>query len=238
MDRNTIAIIHFNPIELYPPIINLLNYLAEKMPEKKVYVFTNSSGAAIQKYIPGNSNIVIRRFAIIDLRISSLRRYRNYFSFYCRTYTSLRKIHPKWLWYFETLSALPASWYFRYKKAQDTKLLIHYHEYMSPAEYRNGPWMVKWIHRREKKLYKIVYSLSHTNEKRMQLFLKDNDLVLGDRASIFPNYPPKSWISGKPDKRNIEYPVRIVHVGAIGLESFYIRELCEWVRKTGWQSPI
>jgi hypothetical protein len=229
MDRNAIAIIHFNPIELYPPITNLLNYLAEKMPATNVYVFTNNSGDAIPKYSPANSNIIIRRVSVIDPRFSLLKRYRNYFCFYWSTYASLRKIHPKWLWYFETLSALPASWYFRHKTSQDTKLLIHYHEYMSPAEYKNGPRMVEWIHHREKKLYNIVHTLSHTNEKRMQLFLRDNGLTLNGRTHILPNYPPRSWISARPKMEGIGYPVRVVYVGAIGMESTYIREFCSWV---------
>ena len=70
-EKNSIVIIHFNPIELYPPIINLLNYIAEKMPAMNVYLFTNHTDDTIEKYIPGNSgNIIIKRFAVIDQRIS------------------------------------------------------------------------------------------------------------------------------------------------------------------------
>ncbi len=229
MDKNAIVIVHFNPIELYPPVINLLNYMAEKMPAKNVYVFTNSTNGTIKKYIGKNTNIIINRYSIINPSFSVFKRYRHYFSFYYKTYISLRKIHPKWLWYFETISALPVCWYFGRKKNFETKLLIHYHEYMSPAEYRNGPSMVKWIHRREKKLYEIVDTLLHTNEKRMQLFLKDNSLILDGRTYIFPYYPPKSWIQQKEKKEPIGFPLRIVYFGAIGKESLYIKEFCEWV---------
>jgi hypothetical protein len=100
---------------------------------------------------------------------------------------------------------------------------------MSSAEFKNGPRMVNWIHLKERKLYKIVHTLSHTNEKRMQLFLQDNGLSLNGRTYILPNYPPKSWICEKRERGNNSLPVRIVYVGAIGMESLYIREFSAWV---------
>ncbi len=201
--------------------------MAEKMPAVKIYLFTNSTKDNIGKYSSKSENIVIKRYAIVDQRLSLFRRYRNYFNFYFRTFASLRKIIPKWLWYFETISALPASVYFRLKRSRETKLIIHYHEYISPAEYTNGPSIVKWMHKGEKKLYKIVHSLSQTNEERMQLFLRDNGLSLDGKTHILPNYPPKSWVNEKIEKGTIEYPVRIVHAGSIGIDSLYIKEFCD-----------
>jgi hypothetical protein len=230
-DNNAIVIIHFNPIELYPPIINLINYMTVKMPATKIYLFTNSTDDTISKYQSKSGNISIKRYAVIDQRFSLFRRYWNYFNFYFKSFVSLRKIQPKWVWYFETISALPVTMYFRLKGSRQTKLIIHYHEYISPAEYTNGPAIVKWMHKGEKKLYKIVYSLSQTNEERMQLFLRDNELSLKGKTHILPNYPPKRWINEKIGKGTIEYPVRIVHAGSIGIDSLYIREFCDWVHR-------
>ncbi len=204
--------------------------MAEKIPAMKVYLFTNHTNDAIEKYTPKSGNIVIKRYAVIDQRLSLFARYRKYFNFYLRTFASLRKINPTWIWYFESISALPASMYFRLKRSRDTKLIIHYHEYISRAEYNNGPSIVKWMHKGEKKLYRIVHSLSQTNEERMRLFLRDNGLTLEGKTHILPNYPPKSWIKEKMEKGTIEFPVKVVHAGSIGLDSLYIREFCAWVQ--------
>ena len=228
MGRKSLAIIHFNPIELYPPIINLLNYLGEYFPETTVYVFTNNASNKIYNYTSNHKNVCIERYGTINQRYSLPKRYWNYLSYYYKTYSSLKKICPNWLWYFETISALPASWYLNNKKNQSTKLIIHYHEYMSREEYESGPLMVKLAHRSEKKLYDIVNYLSHTNEKRMEFFLSDNNIELKNKTYVFPNYPPKNWIS--PGSNNeINIPIKVVYVGAIGMDSLYIKEFCKWV---------
>jgi hypothetical protein len=228
MVKKTMAIIHFNPIEHYPPIMNLLDYLGKKMPDLNVYVFTNSLGEEQKKHYEGESNIIIARYSVMKRGLSLFRRYRNYFTFYLKTYHSLKKIVPDWLWYFETISAMPVSWYFSHQRTRKTKLLIHYHEYMSPDEYQNGPFLVREIHKMEKLLYKIGHTLSHTNEKRLQLFLQDNDLTLDGNACVLPNYPPGEWVSAKREHMAFRSPVRFVHVGGIDIESLYLKEFCEW----------
>jgi len=227
MKKGSLAIIHFNPIELYPPIINLLDYLGKNYSAMNVYVFTNNSGSSIDKYSSNYKNISIERLGTINQRFSLSKRYWNYLSYYYKTYLRLKKIRPNWLWYFETASALPASWYMSPKKSQSTRLIIHYHEYMSPREYESGPLIVKWAHRSEKKLYDFVSYLSHTNEKRMELFLNDNHIDLTTKAFIFPNYPPQKWIRSE-SAHTIRLPVKIVYVGAIGMDSLYIKEFCKW----------
>src|SRR5579863_8858588 len=228
MKKNTMAIVHFNPIELYPPVMNLLDYLAKQKPLLKVYVFTNASDESREEYQSRRENVQIHRFAVIGPEFSPIRRYRNYFKFYYKSYQNLNNIKPEWVWYFETASALPVKWYFNGSKSIGSKLLIHYHEYMSPAEYQQGPGMVQWIHRKEKKLYDLAYSVSHTNNERMQMFLKDNQLSLAGKTKILPNYPPRGWIKEiRENRRN--GPLKIVYVGVIGMETLYIREFCEWV---------
>ncbi len=229
MENKALAIVHFNPIELYPPVINLLNYIEQHVPLLPVYVFTNRANNTIPEYTTKQKNIIIKRYAAFGPDFPLLKRFKNYFTYYYQTYASLMKIRPHWLWYFETISALPAKWYFSHKKFQHTELLVHYHEYMSPDEYANGPLMIKWIHQAEKKLYKKVTFLSQTNEKRMQLFLQDNAISLKGKAHIFPNYPPKAWINTAQEQKKMALPVKIVYAGAIGLESLYIKEFCQWV---------
>jgi glycosyltransferase involved in cell wall biosynthesis len=231
MKNKSLVIVHFNPVELYPPMINLLDYLGNNLQATDIFVYTNSAcNDTIDQYPGKHKNISIKRYGAVGLNFSPLKRYRNYFSFYYNTYISLKKIHPDWLWYFETASALPASWYMKQKKNQSTTLMVHYHEYMSPKEYKSGPLLVKWAHHAEKKLYNLVSHLSQTNEKRMELFLKDEKIVLKDKTYIFPNYPPKSWID--PESNHvIDFPVRVVYAGAIGFQSLFMEEFCKWVHK-------
>ena len=233
MQKDTLAILHFNPIELYPPIINLLNFMAEQLPDLQIWVFTCSTQNNKMPYVSKGKNIRIQRFAVLDPQLSLTQRYRNYFRYYYKTYQSLKALHPEWIWYFETISALPVSWYFKHKNFQDSKLLIHYHEYVAPEEYQNSPFMIRWIHKGEKKLYQKVQYLSQTNEKRMDMFLRDEKLSLGEKAHIFPNYPPKSWIAKEKGERKNEYPIKIVHAGSIGMDSLYIKEFCRWVDQQG-----
>jgi hypothetical protein len=88
--------------------------------------------------------------------------------------------------------------------------------------------MVKWIHKKEKELYKFVYSVSHTNDSRMQMFLNDNQLSLTGKTQILPNYPPRKWIITREGPKS-DLPLKIVYVGIIGMESLYIQKFCEWV---------
>ena len=234
MQKGLLAILHFNPIELYPPIINVLNYLAEARSDIKVFVYTCSSNKIKEKYSSTSDHIHIERYLELDNQVSLPRRYYQYFTYYYKTYRSLTKLHPEWIWYFESISALPASWYFRKKKNQDSKLFVHYHEYVAPEEY-DGALLFKWIHKTEKRLYRLVDRLSHTNEKRMELFLRDNQISLEGKTYIFPNYPPQTWALSDNKKQSIGKPVRIVHVGSIGLGSLYMKEFCEWVDKQNGQ---
>ena len=64
MTRKLLALVHFSPIELYPPVQNLLNELSKE--ELKVYVFTTSNKRfAIDRIPPVDRNIVVKRISKI-----------------------------------------------------------------------------------------------------------------------------------------------------------------------------
>jgi hypothetical protein len=231
-----LAIIHFNPIELYPPAMNWLNYLAahpEGGMEIRVYTMdtppdhdTFHSPASFIKIIrSGNSR-----------RQRSSSRYMNYLAFYMK---AIRLIawRPGQVLYYETLSAIPA---ILYKKLinRNSRLFIHYHEYTSPKEYREGMILNRWGHKLEKKIYPFVAWLSHTNDDRMGFFKEDNKGITLANTHILPNYPPLNWQrkeekdgSGrqKGTKNDPGSPLRIVHVGALSIETIYTKEFAEWV---------
>jgi len=221
--RRRIVIIHFQPVELYPPVQNLINFLGAKTNQHEISVITTKAG----NKIPGfqTENIKILRFGRTQ-RQNSFMRYLNYGVFYFFSLIYLLRVNPDRIFYFETLSSYPA---FLYKKwvGKKTELLIHYHEYTSPAEILQGMALNKIFHAKEKKLYPDALWVSHTNEFRMALFQKDEYPVSISHAHILPNYPPASWQVSQTEP--ISEPLKIVMVGALGLDTMYVKEFAEWI---------
>src|SRR5262245_54171296 len=112
--RKRIAVIHFQPLELYPPVMNLLTYLQKNFPEAQVDVYTNHTDKeGFNPFTLPGDNIRIRRLAGLRQKSSSYTRYWGYFQFYWRCFWGLVFGKPEKLLYFETLSSGPA---FLYKK--------------------------------------------------------------------------------------------------------------------------
>ena len=128
--------------------------------------------------------------------------------------------------YYETISSLPAYLYKRFfnKKAE---LYIHYHEYTTPAEYKNGMKLSRLFHGYEKWLYSRAKWVSHTNEYRMQMFIKDIEPVRIHQPKILANYPPKAWFHQSSTKRS--QPLKLVYAGSLSMDTMYTREFAEWV---------
>ena len=220
-----LAIVHFQPVELYPPVMNLLNYLSEKKSEEiEVRVFTMKPGISKQLY--HNSGIKIFRRGN-SKKQSFILRYCNYIFFYFSTIANLVSWKPNVILYYETLSVLPA---FFYKKfvSKNCRLLIHYHEYTSAEEYKNGMMLSRWLHNLEKKIYRVANWVSQTNSDRMRFFLDENKKVPENSVHIMPNYPPLKWRS---DNNNdlVSSPVKFVYVGALSLDTMYTKEFAEWI---------
>ena len=221
-----IFIIHFNPIELYPPVQNLLNYAA-KHSGKKLFVLTNKSlNKAHEDFEPASGNIRIIRLAKSGPGMNAISRYLNFILFYVGSFLWLLFKIPSRVMYFETLSSFPA---FLYKKIRGkaVSIFVHYHEYSATEEYANGTKLLKFFHRLEKHLYPQVAWLSHTNSYRMEQFVKDIAPVEIPIKKILPNYPPQSWAT--PARAVIKEPVRIVYVGALSLHTMFTGEFANWV---------
>ncbi len=228
-----LAIIHFNPIESYPPVMNWLNYLAgHSKGQIGVRVITMDVPEGHARFDPPAGDIKIIR-AGRSKKQNSLSRYWNYLVFYTRATGQLIGWRPDTVLYYETLSALPAVLYKRWIN-RGSRLLIHYHEYTSPKEYREGMVLSRWGHRLEKKVYPSAAWLSHTNEDRMGFFMEDHKSIPIANPHILPNYPPQSWqTAGR--KRGAGFPAlpaaptRFVYVGALSLDTIYTREFADWV---------
>ena len=222
MDK--IAIVHFHPLEKYPPVMNVINSISE-LENTNCIIYTTKN--------IGNKNwfsvdiIQINRVGAIKNNFIS--RYWCYLKFNLITIFSLLIKRPNVVVAYETFSLFPI---FFYKKLfLKTKVYVHYHEYISPEEITNSSLYFKGLHALEKKLFMTCKSISHTNEDRMQLFLKEYPFINPSKGIITPNLPPSNWYeySKSNKKENTTGITRLVHVGALSLETMYVEKVVKWV---------
>ena len=223
MDK--IAIVHFQPLEKYPPVMNIINNISEL---ENTYCTIYSTNNYRNKNWFSVDKIFINRIGGA-LKDNSISRYWCYIKFNVFTFFSLLIKNPNVVIGFETYSVLPI---ILYKKLfSKTKVHIHYHEYTSLQEIKKSSLYFKGLHTLEKKLFSNCESISHTNEDRMQLFLKDYPFINKSKGIIAPNLPPSNWydFAKSKKKENTTGIVRLVHVGALSLDTMYVKEIVEWV---------
>ncbi len=174
-----------------------------------------------------HNSLEIFRFGIVSN--FKINRYLNYFIFNISTFFKLIFFRPKLVVVYETLSVLPLFYYLRLCK--NIEVLIHHHEYISPQEINNSSSYFKYLISVEKKLYSHEKcKISHTNSDRKELFLKDHQDVSRESVNIYPNLPPKSWYEMSEFKiLKDNKPIKMVHVGAIGLEGTYLAEIVDFI---------
>jgi hypothetical protein len=228
--KKKIAIVHYLPLEYYPPVTNFLNY-AVSNDRLKINVYSTNNNKNRKEYINEGLNL-IKRFSLPDENDNNFERIFKYLKFNLFSFISLIINNPKEILYFESFSAAPVYWYLRLF-GKNKRLRIHYHEYDSPDWYKNGMRLVKIYHKYEQEfLYKKANWISQTNSKRIELFLKDNPQVNEEKMQILPNYPPKSWLNKTTEiARKEKKEIKTVYVGSLSLKDTYIKEYCEWVVK-------
>jgi hypothetical protein len=225
-----ILVFHFNPIEKFPPAMNLLRVFENEIGSSvHITVFTTHPEKGYHYFVPANKNIQIRRIGALQAGDNVVMRYLNYFIYYFGTFVSSLFLHPDKLFYYETFSAfvpLLLKTYF-FKRAA---LFIHYHEYLTIPEYK-ALHIGNFFHRMEKKMYPRAAWISHTNQYRMNMFSEDvNGTGLKNRH-IFPNYPPAAW-GLHNEKTGVHSPLRLVYAGSFGsTETLYATEILDWVKQ-------
>ncbi len=227
-----VIVIHFQPVELYPPIQNLIKFWSGY--DVPLLVLTTSKELNVQQFHVGGKISIIRlvTFTSADSR---LQRLFNYLQFYLKVLAILLRRKPKKVLYYETISSLPGliyHWLF-----SNTDIFVHYHEYTSQQEYSEGMMLIKYLHKLERKRYRLMKWISHTNDYRLKLFMKDNGLERLPSMHVLPNYPPKDWIRTSV-KRNNNNPLRFIYVGAVSLETMYFREVNDWINKFEGQAIL
>jgi hypothetical protein len=228
MLKNTLVIVHYQPLEYYPPIQNIIQFLQENLKDVKIYVITTIPvSEKISRFKAGSGDINIIPVGKPGANDHKIKRLGHYLFFSVRTLWELCKKRPKKVLYFETLSSFPV---YLYKKMINTRaeILIHYHEYTSPVEYQHGMAIARKFHQFENYLYPRAIWVSHTNEDRMQKFIEDIKPVGIQAPRVLPNYPPLSWKKAvAPAKKGDK--LLIVYAGALGIDTMYLREFAEWV---------
>ncbi len=217
-------IIHFQPIELYPPALNILEILANESRFNEINVISFKSPYD-HSYSPCTS---INYMRVVQSKKSKWIRFFTYLDFYIRAIACLLKKRPKQVLYFESISAFPAVFYKFFFR--NSRIFVHYHEYTSPLEYKKGMLVNRYSHELEKSFYPSFDWISHTNKDRIRMFAKDVQLSTHQVVNEMPNFPPKSWgnSSKRIDKPNIE-KTKFVYIGAISFEDTYLKEMIDYV---------
>jgi hypothetical protein len=222
-----ICIIHFNPIERYPPAINFLRYISENKVDAHVTVITTGPDAIIKAVsVPG---IIIKRVVRFNKKDGRLSRAWLYFLYHIKSLNILKKFRPDSILYYETLSAGAPALYKRFID-RHVDIFVHYHEYTSLNEYKNGMILTKWLRQLELRIYKEAKWVSHTNEDRMNMFLRDVSSSPPRHTHIFPNFPPADWfMKAASTVRNDDERIGFVYVGSLSLETMHTREIARMV---------
>jgi hypothetical protein len=221
---NTIVIIHFQPLELYPPIQNLLRLLEAQHFPARISIVTTATTLPVTAYKSGT--IKILRFGIVNQRANGLMRYLNYARFYTSAIAHLIANGPKAILYYETLSSFPA-WFYKKFIKRNVSLFIHYHEYTEPKRYAEGMVLERIFHTLEMSLYPGAQWVSHTNQHRLDRFKQDLSPVTVSNPHVMPNYPPKRWLA-TPSTTQAR-PLKVVYIGALSLQTMYVSEFATWV---------
>lgn len=225
-----IVILHFQPLEYYPPITNFINFIAEREFNNRFLILTTAcDNRSIKQFESPNENIVIKRLGGIRKPTNFANRVFTYLYFNLGSFLELLVKPIQAVLYYETLSVYPVYFIKRYIKTK-IKIFAHYHEYTSPDEYKSGMRLNRLFHRKERWLYRHSEWISHTNVDRLNMFKADEGIKNDEILQILPNYPPLSW-SLFPVADRATYPMRIVYAGAVGMDTMYISEFASWVLK-------
>lgn len=224
-------IVHYLPIEHFPPAFNMLQSLSRVCKVR-----------CVSSEVNGNNLSELRSFVSYPIKhtnkkVSSVVRLIQYLWFTICTLFQLIAFRPNRIIYYESISALPVYLYKRFLNRK-VEIFIHYHEYMTPKEYAQvGMRLASFNNRLEVNyLYKNATWMSHTNQYRLDFFQNDFSNIDKTRCNILPNYPPKSWFVQEKSHNNDCY--RLVYIGSLSNKTMYLEELCQWIVKQGGTTTI
>lgn len=224
---NKLFIIHYYPIDYFPPVMNLIETL-----EKKIDITVSSTQRSNSLVEFKGIRVKIFRKIKENKSDNSVKILIKYFIFTLFTLGLLIRKRPNAILYYESISAFPAYLY-KYFFNRKVKLCIHYHEYMTPEEYKkNGMRLSRFNLKLEKSwLLQNAIWISQTNEYRKAFFLKDNPNISKSICHLLPNYPPQNWLC--THKNHVGDIVKCVYIGSLSLKDTFVLDFCRWVNLQG-----
>lgn len=226
--KNKILIFHYHPLEQYPPVMNILNSLNRQIDGRgEIWVFTNCSTRDSFQFGEDLNNIQIFRGKSANLKHGMLRRVYEAIRFVVYSLSKIIFNESKAILYFDTISS-PIPWVIKRFLKPETKLFIHFHEYMTREEYRRSGFFYNLSYKLEQQLYASAKWISHTNQERLNKFCEDNKLR-SNAVRVMANYPPINWYKKSRKDRANRYPLRFIYIGALGFEELYLKEFSDWV---------
>jgi len=223
VDYSKIFILHYLPIEGYPPVLNTLEILQTLALNVRVMTTSNTNS----RFSLINNFSISRYFYSKD---NQLWRIFTYFRFNIFGFIQLLIHRPNKILYYETLSCFPALLYkLLFPK---TEIFLHYHEYLSLLEISNSSLYLKCINRFEKNNLKKMTWISHTNLDRVSLFCRDYPSISSSEVRTWPNYPLSGWRKNIEKSNENSDLKRIVYVGSVSLVNSYLPEFLTWIQNT------
>jgi hypothetical protein len=224
MLKENISIVHFQPLEVYPPVMNVINSMVLQSFNAQVISTPCSYGSCFT-----NNNIELLR---INRRFGNLLgRYFWYLQFAIQGFWNILKFRPNVILYYESYSVFPVFLYsFLFT---DTRIFIHYHEYESLVERNAASGYSKFLFFLERSLIQKAVWVSQTNADRKLLFLAVHRNLNVNKFRIFPNFPSRNWIINgvSQQKKRDKELLRILYVGSLGMDTTYISEFLKWVEE-------
>jgi hypothetical protein len=219
-----VCIVHFHELEKFPPAINFIKTLDSlNQSALSTLILTTKGDRHFEDKI---GNIKIHFLVKWEKRMNKMHRMWKYLQFNVAAIIRIIKFRPDAILYYETLSAAPPLLYKKFFK-KSTEIFAHYHEYISQHEYESGMALNRWLHHLELRWYSRIDWVSQTNNDRLNLFLKDIAPLAPSSTHVVPNYPPNSW---KKKPGNAKQGItRFVYVGALSLETMYVKEMAEFI---------
>jgi hypothetical protein len=223
-----LAIIHWLPVELYPPTINLVRYFSGNGRWK---VSVHSSANHLGRPGMDVEGVRILRSAAPGKR-KAIGKVLAYLSFYLGVWVELVRGKPDVILQVEPQSAPPVAFYRIIRRS--VAVFVHHHEYHDPHQFlRPGMLPARFGHFLETRLiFPRARWISHTNAERLALFHKDHPGLPGERLHILPNYPPAAWTRNgmRADRHNRNGKLRFVYIGSLSLDDTYLEAFIEWLR--------
>lgn len=224
--RKKIFILHILPIELFPPILNLLKY-SKLHSSFKVNVFSSYNNKGRPIFTLDFIKIFrIKYFGFFNNKLFKL------FFFVWYIFSALFRLilfKPSIILYYEPHSSFPIFIY-KYFFNKNVSIFIHNHELYTNNDFdSNSMKSIKFFHKFETEyLYNNAIWISQTNTFRLNIFKYENININEKSLRIFPNYPPRNWNIDRKKLYNKKI-IRMVYFGALSFQNTYIKEIVSFV---------